>query len=347
MVPVFSDKGEVLFPCKERRARCLMNKGEAKPYYQKGIFCIKLTRKETEQREVYPEIALGIDPGSKREGYTVLTPKRVVMNITSDTPGWVKKKVELRRILRRSRRQRKTPYRKCRWNRGTLKNETRVPPSTKARWDAKLRIINILITILPITIINVEDIAAISLKGKKKWNQSFSPLEVGKTYFYNKISELYPNIKLVKTKGYDTYKYRNERGFDRKKSSKKLDDKWEAHNIDSHSLAEMSLSSKVKPFYGLNKLSFLNFYRRQIHVTVPAKKGIRKSYGRSVTQGISRGSVMRYSKDNKLYYLGGESKGRVTIHNMITKERVSQSRKMIDMYKMYTCSWIVNYIYVN
>lgn len=341
MVPVLSENKVALFPCTERRARILMTKGHAIPYYQKGIFCIKLVKKETEQRETYPEIALGIDPGSKREGYTVLTPKGVVMNITSDTPNWVKKNVETRRVLRRSRRQRKTPYRKCRWNRCCLSKANRIPPSTKARWDAKLRIINILTKIITITSINVEDIAAITLKGKKRWNQSFSPLEVGKKYFYNKIIELYPNIKLVKTKGYDTYKYRNDRGFDRKKSSKKLDDKWEAHNIDSHSLAEMSLGSRVKPFYGFYKLSFLKFRRRELHAMLPAKKGFRRIVGGSITYKISRGSVMKNHKDRKLYYLGGESKGNVSIHSLVSKKRISQYAKMSHLHKMYTCSWII------
>ena len=96
-VPVISADGKPLMPCKERRARCLMSRGEAKPYWQKSIFCIKLTRKETEKREEYPKVVLGIDPGSKREGYTVASEKGVVLNITTNTPNWVKSHIEAKR----------------------------------------------------------------------------------------------------------------------------------------------------------------------------------------------------------------------------------------------------------
>src|SRR3989304_749474 len=62
-----------------------------------------------------------------------------------------------------------------------------IPPSTKARWNWKLRIINWLKKMFPITIIVVEDIKAWSKKNQKKWNSSFSPLEVGKKWFYQEV----------------------------------------------------------------------------------------------------------------------------------------------------------------
>ncbi len=97
MVPVISENNKPLFPCKERRARALLNRKEAISYWQKGIFCIKLIRLETEKREEYPNLVLGIDPGSKREGYTGATEKEVVLNITSNTPNWVKAKIATKR----------------------------------------------------------------------------------------------------------------------------------------------------------------------------------------------------------------------------------------------------------
>ena len=41
--------------------------------------------------------------------------------------------------------------------------------------------------ILPITVANIEDVSAVTKKGKRKWNRSFSPLEVGKQYFQQQI----------------------------------------------------------------------------------------------------------------------------------------------------------------
>ena len=183
-VPVLNEEHKALFPTTERRARILMERGEAKPYWRKGIFCILLLRKESDKREEYKDVVIGIDTGSKREGYTVATEKSVILNITTNTPEWVKENVETRKNLRRSRRQRKTPYRKCISNRS---RKIFLPPSTKARWDCKLRILKVLITILPITKINIEDVAAKTKENSSRWNKSFSPLEVGKNYFYNKI----------------------------------------------------------------------------------------------------------------------------------------------------------------
>lgn len=128
MVPVLDANKLPLMPCDEKRARKLMEKGQAIAFWQKGIFCIKLL-KEPSQREFQP-IVLGVDPGSKREGYSVLTETKVVINITTNTPDWVSKHVEARRMLRRGRRSRKTPYRASRQNRATLRRKGRIPPST-------------------------------------------------------------------------------------------------------------------------------------------------------------------------------------------------------------------------
>jgi hypothetical protein len=316
-VPVLSSEYKTLYPTTERRARRLMERGDAKPYWRKGVFCILLLRKESDQREKYKDVVVGIDTGSKREGYTVATEKSVVLNITTNTPEWVKGNVETRRTLRRSRRQRKTPYRKCRSNRS---KKVFLPPSTKARWNCKLRILKLLTAILPITKINIEDVAAKTLENSPRWNKFFSPLEVGKTYFYNKIEELYPNIILIKTKGFDTKTYRDSRGF--VKSTKKLDYIWEAHNIDSHSLCEIVLEKTIFPFYGMYRIDFLKYYRRQLHYQNPIKGNIRKKYGSTVSLGISRGSLAKYK--TKLVYVGGTSNGRISIHSIITGERLSQ-----------------------
>ena len=335
MVPVLDQDKIPLMPCSEKRARKLMEKGEAKPYWQKGIFCIKLL-KEPSNRKMQP-IALGVDPGSKREGYTVATEKTVVLNIISDTPDWVKNHVETRRNLRRSRRQRKTPHRQCRLNRSSLR-KNRIPPSTKSRWNAKLRILKFLLKIIPITIINVEDIKAKPLEGKKRWNKSFSPLEVGKNYFYDQIKQL--GLQLILTEGYGTKSHRDKRNFF--KSNNKLDFKWEAHNVDSHSLTEMVLKKEVKPYFGLWQINFLRYHRRQLHVQNPIKGSIRKPYGGTVSLGMSRGSIVKYK--DKLYYLGGSSKGKVAIYSIITGKRIKQYVSKKDLSILTTNKWRTQFI---
>lgn len=335
MVPVIDKDRKPLMPCSECRARKLMEKGEALAYWQKGIFCIKLVKEPADRN--YQDVALGIDPGSKREGYTVATRKAVVLNITSDTPYWVKNHVETRRNLRNSRRQRHAPYRKERANRASLCYKA-VPPSTKARWDSKLRITKQLIKIIPITLLNIEDIKAKTKHGQGKWNLSFSPLEVGKKYFYARLANL--EIRVIKTPGFDTKKHRDIRGF--RKSNKKLDYSWDAHNVDSHSLTEIGLQTDIKPYLGLYQINFLEYHRRQLHVQSPSAHNIRKPYGTTVSMGKSRGSVARYK--NKLGYLGGVSKGGITIHSILTAVRTDRGVNIKNINILYRSSWRTQFI---
>ena len=48
-----------------------MERGEAKPYWRKGIFCILLLRKESDKREEYKDVVIGIDTGSKRYPFSI------------------------------------------------------------------------------------------------------------------------------------------------------------------------------------------------------------------------------------------------------------------------------------
>ena len=65
MVPVLDKNLIPLMPCKERRARTMMEKGRAKPYWKDGIFCIILQEEPSARN--YSDVIVGIDPGSKRE----------------------------------------------------------------------------------------------------------------------------------------------------------------------------------------------------------------------------------------------------------------------------------------
>lgn len=337
MVPVLDSNNVPLMPCSEKRARKMMEKDQAQAYWQKGIFCIRLSKEPSNRK--YQEVVLGIDPGSKREGYTVITFKSVVLNITTTTPDWVKENVETRRTLRRTRRRRKTPYRKCRSNR--CRNKAFLAPSTKARWQAKLRIIASLSKIAPITTIGVEDIKAVSRPGKEKWNTSFSPLEVGKAWFYDEVVKL-GKLSLIITQGYQTKAHRDQRGFT--KSKDKLSFVWEAHNVDSHALAEMALSTSVVPYFGLYRMDFLRHYRRQLHLQQPIKGGKRRRHGTTISMGMSRGSVLQSPKNGRLSYLGGSSRNRLSLHSIETGSRVNQKTKIEDVKRLYTQNRRVQFI---
>ena len=195
-VPVISSSGVPLMPCRPAYARALIKSGRAVKRWYRGIFCIKLLDRAEGNVQ---QVALGCDPGSKREAMTVMSKQHTYINVLSDAVTHVKGRVEERRNARRARRFRKTP---CRQNRsGRNINSKRMSPSTKSRWQIKLNIIKFLRKLYPITDIVVEDIRATTRKGGKWWNTSFSPLEVGKRWFYDEVSRI---GNLILKQGYET-----------------------------------------------------------------------------------------------------------------------------------------------
>ena len=101
-VPVKTKDGQQLMPQHAARARKLVRRGEATPYWDNGIYCICLN-KEPSDRETQ-EITVGVDPGSKKEGFTVKSETHTYLNVQTDAQSQVGQKVEKRRELRRSRR---------------------------------------------------------------------------------------------------------------------------------------------------------------------------------------------------------------------------------------------------
>jgi hypothetical protein len=160
-------------PTKPSRAKRWIREDKATPFWKRGVFCVRLNV-EPSDRELQP-LAVGIDPGSKKEGFTVKSGAHTYLNIQADAVTWVKEAVEIRRTMRRARRFRNTPCRKNRYHRA----RSPFPPSTKARWQWKLRLCRWLAKLFPIGCFVIEDIKAVT-KGKRRWDGMLSPLQVGK-----------------------------------------------------------------------------------------------------------------------------------------------------------------------
>jgi len=321
-VPVVDQKNNPLMPTTPSRARRWIKSGKATPFYKKGIFCVRLNVKPSDNKK--QDIAVGIDPGSKREAYTVKSESHTYLNILTETPDWVKKSVEVRKQMRKSRRQRKTPCRQPRWNRRSLR-KNRIPPSTKARWQFKLNVCNVLQKLFPIEFYVIEDIKARAWRGRKRWNESFSPLEVGKKWFYSEIEKL---GQLEKVQGYETKQLRDDLGLE--KSSSKLADKFECHNIDSWVLANYMVGGHTKPdSKKLIKLVPIRFYRRQLHVLQPSKGGVRKRRGGTRSLGFKKGSLIKHIKYG-LCYIGGTRNYRISLHSLDDGRRISQKARPKD-----------------
>src|SRR5437016_6880885 len=215
-IPVVDTCGAALMPCTPAKARHLFKSGKAKPKRSKlGLFYVQLTY---EQKPDNQPVMVGVDPGSKFEGYSVVGTKETVLNLMVEAPDHVKDAVETRRTMRRARRHRK--WRRPKRFDNRLNRQKRLPPSTRSRWEAKARVIAQLKKILPLTDVVVEDVQAVTRKGSaRKWNGSFSPVQVGKEHLYRLLREMEFTVHLCQ--GYQTKQLREKYGLKKNKSKSK------------------------------------------------------------------------------------------------------------------------------
>lgn len=314
-VPVVDSQNQPLMPTIPSRARRWIKSGKATPFWATGVWCVRLNV-EPSKRETQ-SIAVGIDPGSKKEAFTVKSEAHTYLNLQADAVTWVKEHVETRRMMRRGRRSRKTPYRKMRSNRQI--NAVKLPPSTRARWGWKLRLCRWLARYYPIETFVVEDVQAVTRKGKSRWNRSFSPLEVGKQWFYAELGK----IGQVKTlQGWETKTERDKLGL--KKSKQKLSDSFDVHCVDSWVLANWWVGGHTKVDNPtMLYIVPLRFHRRQLHRLQPEKDGIRKPYGGTLSMGLKRGSWVKHRKYG-VCYVGGTTGGTISLHSLQTGMRITK-----------------------
>jgi len=314
-------------PCHPARARELVRSKRAIRRFNRGIFYIKLLDRED---GVTQPVVVGIDPGSKKEGFTVKSASHTYINIQADAVTWVKLAVKIRREMRCRRRCRKTPYRACRTNRSV----GGISPSTKARWQWKLRICTWLARMFPITHFVVEDTRALPRPGARKWNSAFSPLARGKTWFYQKLEELAP---LSTLRGYETKELRDTLGL--VKSSSKLSEVFSSHCVDSWVLANWRVGGHITPdSTRLLCITPIQFHRRQLHALQPSKGGTRRPYGGTRSLGLKRGEMVKHPVHG-VTYVGGVRGKWVSLHRMSDGERVSRTSKPSDCKRLAYASW--------
>ena len=326
-IPVLDKNGKAVMPCSPARVRELLCNGRAKAQHYKGIFYVQVDREGGEVQS----ISMGIDPGSKREAFTAKSKHHTYINVLANAVTWVKDSVEVKRNMRRARRFRKTPCRKNKHNRCSGP----FPPSTKSRWQNKLRIVKFLMKLYPITSFVVEDISATTKKNCKKWNKSFSPLEVGKTWFYGELEKL---GKLEIRTGYETKEERDRLGL--KKTKSKLENVFSAHNVDSWVLANSHVGGHISPDnMTMIRMIPLQFSRRQLHRLQCSSGGIRTRYGGTKSGKFTRGMLVRHNKYDLCYVGGYMDKRGISLHNLCEGKRLCQNAKDKDISVMCYSSW--------
>lgn len=318
-VPVVDSRDVPLMPCTPPKARLLIKEGKARPKRNKiGLFYIQLTY--TQEPNNQP-LVVGIDPGSKFEGYSVVGTCDTVVNLMVEAPTHVKDAVETRRTMRRARRFRKW-RRSCRSN-NRLNRKQRIPPSTRSRWEAKARIIKHLQTILPLTSAVVEDVAATTRKGSV-WNAAFSPVQMGKNHFYRLLSDM--GLHVETREGWHTKELRDFYGLT--KTKKKDKQAFDSHAVDAWVLAATVSGANRPTCTRLWYIVAARLYRRQLHALQPSKGGVRRPYGGTRSHGLKRGTLVRHPKYG-LCTIGGcdRKKQTISLHAYRTNKRLTQGAK--------------------
>ena len=306
-VPVVDQEHTPLMPTTPSRARRWIRSGKGTGFWKGGFFCVRLNV-EPSARAQQP-IAVGIDPGSKREGIVVASANHTYANIQAEARTGVKE---------------------------AEKDSTRMRPLHQSPLAVETAPGHLSQPALPVSVFVVEDIKARTRHGKGRWNATFSPLQVGKQWFYEELGKL----AAVQTKqGYETQELREQLGL--KKTGKKLAEVWDAHCVDAWVLAYSAVGGRKSPDNTrLVCIMPFTWHHRQLHRFQPEKKGKRKPYGGTLSQGIKRGTLVKHPKWGKAT-VGGTRDGKLSLHDPETNKRLTQTARVVDCKLIKVLRWRV------
>jgi N6-L-threonylcarbamoyladenine synthase len=152
MVYIISKSGKPLMPTKNHAKVRMLLKHKKARIIRRIPFVIQLNYDTTEYTQ---EVTLGVDAGSKTIGLSATTKSDVLFESNVQLRNDITKLISVRAELRRSRRNRKTRYRKARFN-NRRRNEDWLAPSIRQKIDTHLSVIARVYKILPIKRIVVE-----------------------------------------------------------------------------------------------------------------------------------------------------------------------------------------------
>jgi RRXRR protein len=326
-IPVVDSQNQPLMPTTPARARKWIASGKAeKRWSDCGQFYVQLTVEPSGYAT--QDIAIGIDPGKKYSGigaqsalFTLYTAHLVLPFQT------VRDRMDARRLMRRGRRgrriNRKIAFRERahRQKRFSNRRQGKLAPSIRANRQLELRIVSELCKLYPVAEIRYEYIKAdVDLTSGRKRARSgvrFSPVMVGQRWMLKQLEQFAP---VVKVEGYQTASTRKHLGLTKNKADKSKAE-FNTHAVDGVALAAShfveyrqyhkadedgaewfgSVSITPAPFFVIRRPPYS---RRQLHLMVPAKGGIRRKYGGSTTPfNIRKGDIVRYQ--NTLGFCSG------------------------------------------
>ena len=195
----------------------------------------------------------------------------------------------------------------------------RMLPKSDSAW-----ILDWLSKLYPITHVCVEDIKARTIKRARKWNTSFSPLEVGKQWFYGEVRKRW---ELLTLQGWETKEIRDR--LDLKKSSDKLAETFEAHCVDSWCLAYHTVGGRsILDNTDIFCIAPIPIRRRELHRQNPQKGGKRPRYGGTVLgNGLVKNLLIRHVNYGITRLAGINAKGLFAIYSLDGKRLTTGAKR--------------------
>ncbi|MEK6935964.1 MAG: RRXRR domain-containing protein [Nanoarchaeota archaeon] len=309
---VLSFTGKPLTPCKQGKARKMLFGGVAKVVWNKfGNFGIQMlipTREET------PKTILGIDNGTKFEGYSLIVGKENQLNVMWLLPNkkTIVNKLKLRRILRKARRQRNCRRRPARFD--NRKRDGFIAPSQLMMVQSRLKAISEFFKYYPVSKVAIEDVKF--NHRDNKWGKNFSTIETGKNMIKAFIIGKVGRDNYITFKGFETEIIREK--LELKKSSKKYLESFNSHCVDSFSIA--SELSNAEPNFKIKVID--DTYRptrRRLHDTQFSKCGKRDKYSTGNFKGIKKGCICEFGQ-----IVGGVKK--VNLIRNLNNKRIGRTK---------------------
>ncbi len=335
-------------PTKPSRARRWLKNGKARVVHNDlGIFTVQLIS-EPSGTNAQP-ISIGVDPGKFYTGIGVQSPKASLGMAHLQLPfKTVKVRMEQRRMMRRGRRgrriNRKVPdnERAHRQARFDNRRSKKVPPSIRANRQLELRVIKELTKIYPLTTAVWEVVVA-------RGDQGFSPVMVAQYWAIDQLKKLLP---VVTQEGWATSNLRQWLGLEKQKT-KKGDAVPATHAVDGIALAssqfvryrqvkgkqgwwEGSVNITPAPFAVIRRPPIC---RRQLHLMVPSKGGIRRKYGGTTTRhGFRKGDYVKAEMAGRVVYgwVSGDTERQVSVSDANWKRLGQFSAKKTYLVKRST-----------
>jgi hypothetical protein len=338
-------------PTKPSRARKWLKQGKAKVVKNDlQVFAIQLIAQATNSKT--QPVVVGLDPGQLYTGLGVVSAKVTLFLAHVQLPfKSVRERMDNRRMMRRGRRgrriNRKIPYnqRAHRQNRFDNRRGKKLAPSIRANRQIELRIVKELQSIYPLSAAVYEVVEA---KGSKR----FSPVMVGQFWMLEQLNQMLPTHQ---QKGWETSNIRQWLKLEKQKT-RKGDTIPATHAVDGVALAASQfiqfktwVSTKAcggnwigtiaitpAPFVVIRRPPVS---RRQLHLMVPAKGGVRRKYGGTTTRhGVRKGDCVQAEQAGRIYkgWVSGDTERQVSVSNADWKRLGRFSTRKIQLWKRCT-----------